>query len=358
MKRTFSMNAAVVLAAVCACTLLKPVCAQDEAPADEKAGEGEEAVVSQKPAKVFTQLMCCIRAEGTVEVLKPRSEKWIVAEEGKFYPLGSAVRVAGSAPHAEFEFGEKSAIVITNMAEFATREIELGEQTRTIVLKSGRVYLNLPRNLKEGAFSVTAPFFKAINLAGESQFDYAAEGDGDEVVVRCVTGALGIEGRHYKIPSMGAANQVRIRTTGDDLFTSLRGESGDCKVMLDQGIGTEKDFETSEVKEIPRTLMFQLFPQYAIKIFRRKVEVGGNTVVSMMTMDSAGEIKNRCAFAEGRSMINSGELVVSTQIQEDEAKSAKSVAKDAEEVESVDAPAEKQDEAEEKKDDKKEDSDI
>ena len=357
MKRTFSMRAAVVLATACACTLLTPVWAQDEAPAAEKAGEGEELAVEQKkPANVFSQLMCCMRAEGTVEVLKPRSGNWIAAEEGRFYPLGSSVRVSGSAPHAEFEFGEKSSIVVTNAAEFSTREIGIGEQARTVVLKAGRIYLNLPRNLKEGAFSVTAPFFKAVNLAGESQFDYAAEGDGDEVVVRCVTGTLGLEGRHYKIPSMGAANQIRIRTTGDDLFTSLRGESGDCKVVLDQGVGTEKDFETGEVKDVPRSLTFQLFPQYAIKIFRRKVEVGGNTVVSMMTMDSAGEIKNRCAFAEGRSMINSGELVVSTQVQDADAKKAKTSAKDAEEVESVEAPAEKSDDAE--KSEKKDDADI
>ena len=350
MKRTFSMRAAVVLATACACTLLTPVWAQDEAPADEKVGEGEEFAVEQKKnQKVFSQLMCCMRVEGTVEVLTPRSETWGAAEEGRFSPLGASVRVSGSAPRAEFEFGEKATVVVTNAAEFSTHEIGIGEQSRTVVLKSGRVYLNLPRTLKEGAFSVTAPFFKAVNLAGESQFDYTAEGDGDEVVVRCVTGTLGLEGRHYKIPSMGAANQIRIRTTGDDLFTSLRGESGDCKVVLDQGVGTEKDFETGDVKDVPRSLTFQLFPQYAIKIFRRKVEVGGNTVVSMMTMDSAGEIKNRCAFAEGRSMINSGELVVSTQVQDTEVKKAKASAKDAEEVESVEAPAEKQEE--EKKDD-------
>ncbi|MGN0852910.1 MAG: hypothetical protein ACI4Q3_05995 [Kiritimatiellia bacterium] len=343
------MKAAVAFAAACVGARLTPVWAQDEASADETTGAGEE-IAPQKPARAFTQLMNCVRAEGTVEVLKPRAERWTPAEEGRYYPLGSTVRVSGPSPRAEFAFGEKATIVVTNAAEFSTREIALGEQTRTVVLKSGRVCLNLPRTLKEGSFFVAAPFFKAVNLAGESRFDYVAEGDGDEVVVRCVTGSLGVEGRHYRIPSMGAANQIRIRTTGDDLFTSLRGESGDCKVVLDQGLAMEKDFETGDAKDVPRSLTFQLFPQYAVKIFRRKVEVGGNTVVSMMTMDSAGEIKNRCAFAEGRSMINSGELVVATQVQESDDKNAKSAAKDAEEVEAVDAPAEKQDGAGGKKD--------
>lgn len=48
----------------------------------------------------------------------------------------------------------------------------------------------------------------------------------------------------------------------------------------------------------------------------------------MMTFDQAGEMKNRCAFAEGLSIVNSGELVVATKISEADAKKEKAAEKD------------------------------
>lgn len=338
MKRTLAKKAAVALAAVSVFTFLNPVLAQDaDAAGDEpaKAEEGELAPQSAaKPAQVFLPLMRCLRAEGQVQVLKPRTEAWVDAEEGRLYPLGSTIRVngtVGASPEAVFEFGDKATIRATAAAEFATREIELGSSARTVVLKSGAVDIKLPLTLKEGAFSVTAPFFTASNLAGESQFDYKPLADGDETLVRCVTGTLTLQGRHYKIAKMRAADQIRIRTTGDDLFTSLLGEIGDCKVTLDQGVERKKevgDNGSMIEKDVPRTLEFGLFPQYEVKIFRRAAEVGGRMIVSMMTFDQAGEMKNRCAFAEGLAIVNSGELVVATKISETDAKKEKAAEKD------------------------------
>lgn len=338
MKRTLAKKAAVALAAVSVFTFLNPVLAQDaDAAGDEpaKAEEGELAPQpAAKPERSFLPLMRCLRAEGQVQVLKPRTEAWVDVEEGRLYPLGSTIRVNGAvgvSPEAVFEFGEKATIRVTGAAEFATREIELGSSARTVVLKSGAVDIKLPLTLKEGAFSVTAPFFTASNLAGESQFDYKPLSDGDETLVRCVTGTLTLQGRHYKIAKMRAADQIRIRTTGDDLFTSLLGEIGDCKVTLDQGIERKKEVGDNGAmieKEVPRTLEFGLFPQYEVKIFRRTAEVGGRMIVSMMTFDQAGEMKNRCAFAEGLAIVNSGELVVATKISEADAKKEKAAEKE------------------------------
>ena len=314
---------------------------------------------------------------GVTQVLKPGASEWTKAEEGRFYPLGSAVRTvseAGSPVSAEFSFGPEATIKLEGAAEAATRAIQIGERARTLELKSGRVLVNLPRTLKEGLFSVSAPYFTCSNLAGESRFDYQPLGDGDEVVVRCVTGTMTLEGRHYRIPRMAAANQVRIRSTGDDLFSWLRGESGDSKVVLDQGMTTEKNFETGEEKDVPKTYEFVLSPRCAIKVFRRRSPVGGNMLVSMMAIDASGEIKSRCAFAEGRSNVNSGELVIApVAAASAEKEKAKAASEDTEEVEAVEAkPAkakakddaeaadeekeEKEDKKDEKKDEKKDDS--
>lgn len=362
MKRTIYMKAAVAAATVSVFAVLAPAFAQEEskdATAEKTEDSAVEAPAANAEKKAFNLLVKCLHVEGGAQVLKPRSSDWIAAEEGRFYPLGSSFRVPVdiAKANAEFEFGEKASMVLSAGSEVLTVEKEIGEQTREIVLKNGRVNVKLPRTLKEGLFAVKAPFLACSNLAGESQYDYSATGDGDEVVVRCITGSLALDGRHYKIARMGAANQLRLRTTGDNLFTSLRGESGDIKVVLDQGMGTEKNFETGEVKDVPKSLEFMLSPQCAIKIWRRKTGSGDRMAVSTMTFDPTGEMKNRCAFAEGLSFVNSGELVVAPKVASDVSKEqAKAEAEETETVESVSAKKTDADdsEAEEKKDDKKE----
>ena len=376
MMRKISVQTALAVTAFSACVVFAPVCAQDaEEPAAAAAEDGLPPPPSE--AKPFTALFRCVRVNGVTQVLKPGASEWTKAEEGRFYPLGSAVRTvseAGAPVSAEFSFGPEATIKLEGAAEAATRAIEIGERARTLELRSGRVLVNLPRTLKEGLFSVSAPYFTCSNLAGESRFDYQPLGDGDEVVVRCVTGTMTLEGRHYRIPRMAAANQVRIRSTGDDLFSWLRGESGDSKVVLDQGMTTEKNFETGEEKDVPKTYEFVLSPRCAIKVFRRRSPVGGNMLVSMMAIDASGEIKSRCAFAEGRSNVNSGELVIApVAAASAEKEKAKAASEDTEEVEAVEAkPAkakakddaeaadeekeEKEDKKDEKKDEKKDDS--
>ena len=372
MMRKISVQSALAVTAFSACVVFAPVCAQDaEEPAAAAAEDGLPPPPSE--AKPFTALFRCVRVNGVTQVLKPGASEWTKAEEGRFYPLGSAVRTvseAGAPVSAEFSFGPEATIKLEGAAEAATRAIEIGERARTLELKSGCVLVNLPRTLKEGLFSVSAPYFTCSNLAGESRFDYQPLGDGDEVVVRCVTGTMTLEGRHYRIPRMAAANQVRIRSTGDDLFSWLRGESGDSKVVLDQGMTTEKNFETGEEKDVPKTYEFVLSPRCAIKVFRRRSPVGGNMLVSMMAIDASGEIKSRCAFAEGRSNVNSGELVIApVAAASAEKEKAKAASEDTEEVEAVEAkPAkakakddaeaadEEKEEKEDKKDEKKDDS--
>ena len=363
MQMTFLKKIALSAMTVAVCAALSPAYAEDEEekkPAAE--GEATEGLpdLGAKPEKFFFPLVRCVRIEGCgVKVLRPNAD-WEVAVEGRYYPLGSAFRVdvdANAVAKAEFGFGDKAVLRATNTVDFATEAMEIGAASRTVLMRGGRFSLDLPRTLPDGLFAVKAPFFACSNLAGESVFDYVQTGDGDEAVVRCVTGSMALEGSHYKIARMGAANQVRIRTTGDNLFTSLRGESGDYTVTLDQGLIPEKNFETGEVKNVTKFLDFSLSPQCAIKIFRRKAAVEGRMIVSMMTFNPAGEILNRCAYAEGRANVNSGELVVPDSIPATDKEKAKDAdAEAAETVESVDAtPAA---DSEGKAEKKSEDSDI
>ena len=149
MNRTISFKTAVAAASVSAFTAFVPVFAQEEAEAGKPADE-IAAPAAAKPEKAFYPLMRCVRVEGKVQVLKPRTTGWVDAVEGRYYPFGSVVRALGEgaeAPRAEFALGEKSSVVLDRAAEFATREIEIGAPARALELKGGRVTLKLPRSL-------------------------------------------------------------------------------------------------------------------------------------------------------------------------------------------------------------------
>ena len=354
MSWTNTFKTAAAIASVSVFASISTAYAQDEAAEAKPAAEASElGVPAQKAEKAFFPLVRCARIEGQVQIQKPRDGKWIAAEEGRLYPLGSLVRT-GAGSTAALEFGEKALMTVEADSEVATREIEIGEQPRVVVLKRGRVHFDLPRKLADGLFKVVTPNFECVNLAGESVFEFAAEGDGNEVLIRCVTGSLALNGAHYAIPRMSVANQVRIRTTGDALFTSIRGESGDCHVMLAQGVVVEKNFETGESKDVPKQLEYVLSPKCAVKIFRAKSALSGRVAVSTMTFGAAGEMVNRFAFAEGLSNVNSGELVVADKV------AAVTKSKDSEDddsAETVEAKPAKDDEDGEKKDEKKDDED-
>ena len=313
-----SIRICAFASALCAAFAL---CAQEEgaeAPAKDNATATDaidpalvQAATAKPKAKFFHELVRFIRADADVTVRVPNQQEFKAAVEGKFYPNGSAFRVAGKS--AEFEFGKDAMLKVDGDAEFSTANADIGTQPRTVIPVRGSFTVSLPRTLPTGLFSVAYPNFTVKDLAGESKHELVPSGDGDEAVVHVITGMLALDGPHYTIARMNAADRIRIRTTGDKLFSSLRGEAGDYKVSLDQGTFSYKDPISGEVKKQERRLDFGLTPQCAIKIFRKRSAVGGRVAVSVMTFDPAGEMRNRFTFAEGTANVNFGEEVVRIQ---------------------------------------------
>ena len=282
----------------------------------EEASEGLDpalvkAATAKPAAKYFHALVRLSLASGEVQVKFPREKDFKPAVEGKFYPNGSSFRTVGGT--TEFEFGKEAVLKVTGDAEFSTREDDLAATSRAVMPVRGSFTVSLPRTLPTGLFSMAFPNFTAKDLAGKSRYELTPSGDGDEAIVHVITGMLALEGPHYKVERMSAADRMRIRTTGDALFTSLRGEAGDYKVSLDQGTASYRDPITGETKSQERRLDFSLTPQCAIKIFRKRAQVGGRMAVSVMTFDPAGEMRNRFTFAEGAASVNFGEEVVRIQ---------------------------------------------
>ena len=307
-----------VLTRICACATAFcvpfAVTAQSEGADDGASAETAVASSAKATARHYHALVKLAYANNNVSVKLPRQMEFKPAKEGKFYPNGATFRVTASgAEPVVFEFGPEALVKVGGNAEFGTREVPMGGSTRTVTMVSGQISVSLPRTMPTGLFTVAYPNFTVKDLAGESSHELTPSGDGDEAVVHVITGMLAIDGAHYNVARMSAADRVRIRTTGESLFTALRGESGDYKVTLDQGVTVYRDPIAGTEKDQARKLDYSLTPQCAIKIFRKRSQIGGRMAVSVMTFDPAGEIRNRYTFAEGTSKVNFGEEIIRVQ---------------------------------------------
>ena len=316
----------IVLAAALAATAVR---AED---GDELEGVATNAAPA---AKTFTSLPLCRRIDGEVLVRKPGAD-WAPAEEGRFYPFGSAY-CTKKGGRLELSFGSAVTMTLESNAQLGTREQEIGCPSRTAILMGGTVHLKVPNNLPENLFFVTAPGFTVKNPAGESTYLYADKGDGDEATVRCKTGSLGVSGRHFDLPAMHAANEVRIRTSRDHLVSSLTGAGGDYVVNVDQGIRLRDEFgDDGQIKQVVEKDPYEchLTPGTRILINRMLPAIGERMSVHTMIFEASGEKRSERYFCEGRAEINSGELVVKGKLTSDE------LAKRAAEVEASNKAAE------------------
>lgn len=340
-KRTVS-----VLAAALAVGLVAS--AQDESAAEAEKPVAPEGAKPAEAVRTFTALPFCQLADGVAEALVPGSKEWVRVTEGKFYPLGTSYRTSGGDAKLIIAFGPEAKATIEADSSFGTRPQALGDASRTVVVVGGTLKLDLARNLTEGAFFVVANGFTVKNPAGESKFVVTPQPDGVETVVRCVTGTLSIEGRHYEIPQMRAADEIRIRNTVDELETLLYGTSGDYVVKVDRGVvSTPKVDDEGKVTSVAEksVLDWHLSPKTKVRISRLVPEIGKRLSVAVMTFDETGAMKNNFAYSEGRAEVNTGELLPQP-VEAEEKSSAKKAASDAEET-TTSAPEE---------DDEKEDS--
>lgn len=331
----------------------------EEASGDKESKDGSIDIggrihQSNSEASFFYTIPTVRKLTGVGDVLKPGVAEWEPALEGRYYPLGTVFRTTGADSKMEVRFGIECSVTILGEGSFQTRKQGLDEKARSITLKGGIIRVNLPGNLPEGKFTIEAPGFSVFNPAGISSYKYVLTGDGDEATIRCNTGSLSVKGRHFHIVSMRAANEVRIRTSQDVLFTGIYGSRGNCICNLDQGMVKITDIETGELHVKAKTLEWKISPQTAVRIHRSVPKIGKNMAVSIMTFDATGAMKNRCAFAENRFEINTGELAPkSKSVQAELVKKAEEVSSDTvvSEVEAVDADVSEEDSSDDSGDD-------
>lgn len=286
--------------------------ASTEAETSEEAGDEAKAEEDKKEVNPFATIPFCRKFNGKAEALKPGCREWVQVEEGRFYPLGTSYRT-GENGEFTLAFGRECMVKIGPNGAFSTKAQPLGEKSRTVIMQEGVMNVVLPTNLRPGRFFVCSSVLTVRDPAGESSFAIRRVGDGTDTSLRCITGVMTVEGRHFTVPKMISANEFRLRSSRDELETILYGVSGNFVVLLEKGIVTRPVFDEEgvlkNVSELER-LDWHLSPFTRVQINRAVPAVGERMCVTMMTFDSSGKMKNHFAYAEGRSEINSGELVI------------------------------------------------
>ena len=267
--------------------------AEEEA-AEESDGKTADVKKEQDNGKTFFLLPLTRTLDGEAQVLIPTKSEWQPVEEGKFYPLGSTYRTVGADSKLKIQLGTGVEVAMKGNSSFATLAQKLEVTTRTIALKGGTINVTLPRNLPDGQFFITSPGFTVINAAGESSYVYEHTGDGDKCWVKCLTGNLAVNGRHFSILPLRASQGFVIRNSSDFLLTAIYGKAGDLNVKLDTGRWETIDLDTKEKTSEQRFADFRLSPKMAVRIHRMMPEIGTDMSVTTMTFDANTESPTRC----------------------------------------------------------------
>lgn len=315
--------------------------AEEETEEAEPGEEGEQAAAPKKAqdnGKTFFLLPLTRTLDGEAEVLIPTKSEWQPAEEGKFYPLGTVYRTVGPDSKLKIQLGTGVEVAVKGNSSFATLAQKLEVATRTISLKGGTINVTLPRNMPEGQLFITTPGFTVVNAAGESSYTYELTGDGDKCWVRCLTGNLAVNGRHFSILPLRASQGFVIRNSSDFLLTALYGKAGDLNVKLDTGLWETIDLETKEKTAEQRFAEFKLSPKTAVRIHRMMPEIGTDMSVTTMTFDANGQRRDRYWFAENHHETTGSDIA--SDDEEKEAEEAAKKAAEASETEAVDVDVE------------------
>lgn len=293
------MNAGVFKKRACVAAVLMSVAAyaQDDA-VPAAAEEGEEPAVpaaeEQQQPSTFTPLVRVVGIRGGCEVFNPDVGQFAPAIENKAYPLGSVFRT-GEGQTAILIFSVRESVQLLASTEVLAASPANNPNGRLVRLLAGKIRTDLRDNLPEGSFGVETPNASGKNLAGRGEYTLTSEANTETLLIATITGSARIEGPHYHIPALRAANTVNIQTAADRSLSRLTGVSGDFAIILEKG------------DEAP--VSFGMSPKAVVKIWRETAPVGGRAIISTLVVSPTGIARHRFAYAEGRANIATGELI-------------------------------------------------
>lgn len=286
---------------MCVATMLLTANAQEENEvADNIDTQVEPAPTVQTDIK-FANLVRVVNIHGICEVNNPDLDSFKPALHNKAYPMGSRFRTGvGSSCFLVFssedsaELAENSEVMITGVSNNG-----VDCQSITAKLIVGNLKTSLRDNLKDCTFNVNTPNADITGMTGRGEFSLTHDNENEILQVATITGRSSVEGAHYSIPALQAANTVNITTSPNRSFSRLTSVSGDFAIILQNG--TEEPVK------------YGMSPQAVVKIWRANAPIGGRTIVSTLVVSPTGMARHRFAYAEGRQALVTGELVETEQ---------------------------------------------
>ena len=291
-------QAGVIRASVCALAAvwMTAVHAQGEAQPAAADGQAPAAAQQEAPAKIFMPMVRLVQVRGKCDAQNPDLGSYSAAVENKVYPLGTRFRT-GSESAATLVFSAQESAQLASSTEVCVEAPDKQPDNRVLRLVAGTVKTSLRENLPEGSFSVCTPNAACRNVEGRGEYALSADAATETLQIATITGAARIDGPHYHIPALRAANTVNIQTSSDRSFSRLASVSGDFVIVLNKG------------EEEP--VSYGMSPKAVVKIWRENAPVGGRPVIAALVVSPTGIAKHRFAYAEGRSGVATGELVQS-----------------------------------------------
>jgi len=271
-----------------------PAAAPDAAAAEEAAAIDPKA----PQAKQFESLIRVINIRGVCEVNNEDLKGFVAAKDNKAYPLSTIFRT-GPQSSAMLLLSASDTIFLFENAEVMINCTKENPLARTVLLSNGKVRTNIRDNVAEGFFAVYTPDFTCKNIAGRAEFTLSRDTNAETVRIGVTTGLVVIDGAHYQITGLRAANIIEISTGANRMLTRIDDVFGDYPIILANGM------------ENPVT--FPMQTKSSVKIWREKAPVGGRDIVTTLAMSPSGTAIHRFAFAQGRSDLATGELVTASQ---------------------------------------------
>lgn len=285
---------------ICAATMLLTVSAQEENEVADN-NDAQVAPVAAQTDTKFANLVRVVNIHGTCEVNNPDINSFKPALHNKAYPMGSRFRTGpGSSCFLVFsaddsaELTQNSEVMITGVSKDGITCHSL-----TAKLIAGKLNTSLRDNLKDCTFNINTPNADIKDMTGRGEFSLTHEDNNEIFQAATITGRSSVDGPHYTIPALQAANTVNITTSPNRSFSRLTSVSGDFAIMLQNG--TEEPVN------------FGMSPKALVKIWRENAPIGGRTIVSALVVSPTGMARHRFAYAEGRQALITGELVEAEQ---------------------------------------------
>lgn len=276
--------------------------------ADNQAGEVTPvaAVTDQADVKsvVFTRLVRVTNMQGACEVKTPDNGSFELAQQEKYYPMGTIFRT-GTSSSVILLFSANDFVKLEENSEVTIISPEGKADARVAQLSQGHISTTLRDNLAEGLFAVSTPNSVCRNVSGRGVFKLIKTSEFELFHVATITGAMRVEGPQYTIAALRAANTLEIQTAPDRSLSRLTSVSGDFAISLENGTDSP--------------VTFGMTPKAVVKIWRENAPVGGRSIISTLVVSPTGIARHRFVYAEGRSVLTTGEMISPEEVARKEA---------------------------------------